>query len=704
MKKRFEKSEKLPEMKSDFDLPENENGENENNDGNGRRRKRRKKGESETPILDQFGRDLTKLATQGKLDPVIGRKKEIERVSQILSRRKKNNPVIIGEPGSGKTALIEGLAQKIINKEVPRILFDKRVVTLDIGSMVAGTKYRGQFEERMKAIMEELENNDNVIIFVDELHTMVGAGGTNGSLDASNMFKPALARGEIQIIGATTLDEYREHIEKDGALDRRFQKVKVEPTSVEDTIQIIQNIKSYYEDHHNVIYTKEAVKACVDLTERYITDRFLPDKAIDALDETGSRVHINNVEVPEEITLLEEEIENLEKEKNAVIKKQAYEEAASIRDKSKRKKFELKDLKEQWEESLKENKKVVTEREVEEVVSMMSGIPVHKVSQNEGAKLSSLESDIGDKVIGQNDAVQKVSKAIKRSRMGLKDPNKPNSFIFCGKTGVGKTQLAKILAEKMFEGKDSLIRVDMSEYMEKFSVTRLIGAPPGYVGHDEGGKLTESVRRKPYSIVLLDEIEKAHPDVFNILLQMLDDGQLTDSLGRKVDFKNTIIIMTSNIGARELSDFGTGVGFGTSAKKEQKDKEAQSVIDRALKKAFAPEFLNRIDDIIFFNELSKEDIAKIVDIELQHVVERINNLGFNVKFTKKMKEYITDKGYSKEYGARPIKRAIQKYVEDPIAEELVDQPELEDGTKITLDYLKSDDEIIVKIKNSKNKA
>lgn len=702
MKKEFKKGSE-PQMKGEFDdLPEdgNDGGEGSNK----KRRKKRKKGDSETPVLDQFGRDLTKLAVENKLDPVIGRKKEIERVSQILSRRKKNNPVIIGEPGSGKTALIEGLAQNIIDKQVPRILFDKRVVTLDIGSMVAGTKYRGQFEERMKAIMEELEGNNDVIIFVDELHTMVGAGGTNGSLDASNMFKPALARGEIQIIGATTLDEYREHIEKDGALDRRFQKVKVEPTNIEDTIEIIKNIKDRYEDHHNVIYTDGAVKACVDLTERYITDRFLPDKAIDALDETGSRVHINNIDVPEEITKLEEEIEKLENKKNEVIKKQQYEEAADIRDKSKKRKNELEDLKEQWEEDLKKNKKVVTEREVEEVVSMMSGIPVHKVSQNEGSKLSGLENNIKGKVIGQDEAVMKVSKAIKRSRMGLKDPNKPNSFIFCGKTGVGKTQLAKILSEQMFEGKDSLIRVDMSEYMEKFSVTRLIGAPPGYVGHDEGGKLTEAIRRKPYSIVLLDEIEKAHPDVFNILLQVLDDGQLTDSLGRKVDFKNTIIIMTSNIGARELSEFGTGVGFGTSAKSKNKNKDTQGVIDRALKKAFAPEFLNRIDDTIFFNELSREDISKIVNIELEKVVSRIENLGFVVNFTKKMKEYISDKGYSKEYGARPIKRAIQKYVEDPIAEELVDQPELEDGTKITLDYLKSEDEVLVKIKSSKNKA
>ena len=627
---------------------------------------------SKTPVLDNFGRDLTRLAEENRLDPVVGREKEIERVSQILSRRKKNNPLLIGEPGVGKSAIAEGLALRIINKKVSRILYNKRVVTLDLASLVAGTKYRGQFEERMKAVMNELEKNDDVILFIDEIHTIVGAGGATGSLDASNMFKPALARGEIQCIGATTLDEYRQYIEKDGALERRFQKVIVEPTSVEETIEILQNIKSKYEDHHNVSYTDEAVIACVKLTNRYMTDRFLPDKAIDALDEAGSRVHIVNMDVPKQILELEKQLEDVRELKNSVVKKQKYEEAAKLRDDEKRIEKDLASAQARWEEDSRQHKETVTEDNVADVVSMMSGIPVNRIAQTESNKLAELPDLIKANVIGQDEAVAKVAKAIQRNRAGLKDPNKPiGSFIFLGQTGVGKTQLAKVLAKELFDSEDALIRIDMSEYMEKFAISRLVGAPPGYVGYEEGGQLTEKVRRKPYSVILLDEVEKAHPDVFNMLLQVLDDGYLTDSLGRKIDFRNTIIIMTSNIGSRQLKDFGQGVGFGTSAKKAQADSHQKGVIENALKKAFAPEFLNRIDDVVVFNPLEREDIHKIIDIELDKLYKRIKDIGYDLNLTDNAKDYISDKGFDKQYGARPLKRAIQKYIEDALAEEIV---------------------------------
>ncbi|MEO9660848.1 MAG: ATP-dependent Clp protease ATP-binding subunit, partial [Maribacter dokdonensis] len=609
---------------------------------------------SKTPVLDNFGRDLTQMAEENKLDPVVGREKEIERVSQILSRRKKNNPLLIGEPGVGKSAIAEGLALRIINKKVSRILYNKRVVTLDLASLVAGTKYRGQFEERMKAVMNELEKNDDVILFIDEIHTIVGAGGATGSLDASNMFKPALARGEIQCIGATTLDEYRQYIEKDGALERRFQKVIVEPTSVEETVEILHNIKGKYEDHHNVTYTDEAIEACVKLTNRYMTDRFLPDKAIDALDEAGSRVHIVNMDVPKQILELEKKLEDVRELKNSVVKKQKYEEAAKLRDDEKSLEKELAIAQERWEDDSKLNKETVSEENVADVVSMMSGIPVNRIAQTESNKLAGLPELIKSNVIGQNDAVAKVSKAIQRNRAGLKDPNKPiGSFIFLGQTGVGKTQLAKVLAKELFDSEDALIRIDMSEYMEKFAISRLVGAPPGYVGYEEGGQLTEKVRRKPYSVILLDEVEKAHPDVFNMLLQVLDDGFLTDSLGRKIDFRNTIIIMTSNIGARQLKDFGQGVGFGTAAKKSQEDAHQKGVIENALKKAFAPEFLNRIDDVIVFNALEREDIHKIIDIELAKLFKRIKDIGYHLNLTDEAKDYIAEKGFDKQYGARP---------------------------------------------------
>lgn len=674
--------------------------------GSGNDKKKPKKdNKSKTPVLDSFGRDLTRLAEEGKLDPVIGREKEIERVCQILARRKKNNPILIGEPGTGKSAIGIGLAIRIIEKKVPRILFDKRIVSLDLGSMVAGTKYRGQFEERMKSVMKEIEEDPSVILFIDEMHTIVGAGGTSGSLDASNMIKPALANGELQAIGATTLDEYREHIEKDGALERRFQKVIIEPSSEEDSIAILENVKDRYEEHHNVEYTPEAIKACVELTNRYITDRFLPDKAMDALDETGSRVHISNVDVPKSITDLEEKIIDIQKEKDQVIKSQKYELAADLRDKEVSVREQLEDEKAKWEESLKDNKIVVNVSDVEQVVSMMSGVPLTKMSELEGKELSNLDEKLKANVVGQDEAVKKVAMAIKRSRVGLKDPSKPqSSFIFVGKSGVGKTQLAKVLAMEMFEGMDSLIRIDMSEYMEKFAVSRLVGAPPGYVGHDEGGQLTEKVRRKPYSVILLDEIEKAHPDVFNILLQVLDDGQLTDGLGRKVDFTNTIIIMTSNVGARKLQDFGTGVGFSTSTKQNNNKEEAESVINTALKKAFAPEFLNRIDDVIFFNELSKENIGKIIDIELKTLIERVDKLGYKIKLTKGLKSYIVEKGFDPKYGARPLKRAIQKYIEDPVAEILVGDMSIKEGTVISVDYKSKDDKVTVKMTESKSKS
>ncbi|WP_339715002.1 ATP-dependent Clp protease ATP-binding subunit [uncultured Kriegella sp.] len=659
---------------------------------------------SKTPVLDNFGRDLTRMAEENRLDPVVGREKEIERVSQILSRRKKNNPLLIGEPGVGKSAIAEGLALRIINKKVSRILYNKRVVTLDLASLVAGTKYRGQFEERMKAVMNELEKNDDVILFIDEIHTIVGAGGATGSLDASNMFKPALARGEIQCIGATTLDEYRQYIEKDGALERRFQKVIVEPTTVNETIEILKNIKEKYEDHHNVNYTDEAIVACVKLTNRYMTDRFLPDKAIDALDEAGSRVHIVNMDVPKQILVLEKQLEDVRELKNSVVKKQKYEEAAKLRDDEKRLEKELAVAQEKWEEDSKLHKEIVTEDNVADVVSMMSGIPVNRIAQTESNKLAELPQLIKTNVIGQDDAVAKVAKAIQRNRAGLKDPNKPiGSFIFLGQTGVGKTQLAKVLAKELFDSEDALIRIDMSEYMEKFAISRLVGAPPGYVGYEEGGQLTEKVRRKPYSVILLDEVEKAHPDVFNMLLQVLDDGFLTDSLGRKIDFRNTIIIMTSNIGARQLKDFGQGVGFGTSAKKAQADTHQKSVIENALKKAFAPEFLNRIDDVIVFNPLERKDIHLIIDIELLKLFERIKDIGYNLNLTEKAKDYIAEKGFDKQYGARPLKRAIQKYIEDALAEEIVNS-KLEEGDSIFMDLDSKKGELTIKIKKAEKSS
>ncbi|WP_340076432.1 ATP-dependent Clp protease ATP-binding subunit [Leptobacterium sp. I13] len=656
---------------------------------------------SKTPVLDNFGRDLTQLAEEDKLDPVVGREKEIQRVSQILSRRKKNNPLLIGEPGVGKSAIAEGLALRIIKKKVSRILYNKRVVTLDLASLVAGTKYRGQFEERMKAVMNELEKNDDIILFIDEIHTIVGAGGATGSLDASNMFKPALARGEIQCIGATTLDEYRQYIEKDGALERRFQKVMVEPTSVQETIEILHNIKEKYEDHHNVNYTDEAIDACVKLTHRYITDRFLPDKAIDALDEAGSRIHIINMEVPKQVLDLEKQLEEVRELKNSVVKKQKYEEAAKLRDDEKRLEKDLATAQEKWEEESKLHKEIVTEDHVADVVSMMSGIPVNRIAQTESNKLANLPDLIKNKVIGQDEAVNKVARAIQRNRAGLKDPNKPiGSFIFLGQTGVGKTQLAKILAQELFDSEDTLIRIDMSEYMEKFAVSRLIGAPPGYVGYEEGGQLTEKVRRKPYAVVLLDEVEKAHPDVFNMLLQVLDDGYLTDSLGRKIDFRNTIIIMTSNIGSRQLKDFGQGVGFGTSARKSQAEEYQKSVIENALKKAFAPEFLNRIDDVVVFNSLSKEHINQIIDIELDKLYARIKDIGYTLSLSKKAKDYIADKGFDEQYGARPLKRAIQKYVEDALAEEIVNS-KIQEGDSIFIDIgKKEDDQLKIEIKKA----
>ena len=664
--------------------------------------KRKSDPKSKTPVLDNFGRDLTNMAEAGRLDPIVGREKEIERVSQILSRRKKNNPILIGEPGVGKSAIAEGLALRIVQRKVSRVLFNKRIVSLDLASLVAGTKYRGQFEERMKAVMQEIEKNKDIILFIDEIHTIIGAGGASGSLDASNMFKPALARGEMQAIGATTLDEFRQHIEKDGALERRFQKVLVEPTTPEETLQILNNIKERYEDHHSVRFSYDAIEACVKLTERYITDRHLPDKAIDALDEVGSRVHLTNINVPKEILDVEEKIEALKLEKNEVIKSQQYEKAAELRDDERKLQEALESAKAKWEEDSKNNRVEVTETHVAEVVSMMSGVPVTRISESETGRLANMAEEIQDKVIGQDEAVAKVVKAIQRNRAGLKDPNKPiGSFFFLGPTGVGKTQLAKVLAKCLFDSQDSLIRIDMSEYMEKFSISRLVGAPPGYVGYEEGGQLTEKVRRKPYSIILLDEIEKAHPDVFNLLLQALDDGHMTDGLGRKIDFKNTIIIMTSNIGARQLADFGSGVGFGTKAREEQRDENAKSVIQNALRKAFAPEFLNRIDDMILFNSLKREDIHKIIDIELELLYGRINELGYTITMTEAAKDFIVEKGYDEKFGARPLKRAIQKFIEDPLAEEIV-KSNLHEGDSINMDIQKDASELKIKIKKAQS--
>ena len=658
-------------------------------------RKNQKK--SKTPVLDNFGRDITVLAEQDKLDPVVGREKEIERVSQILSRRKKNNPLLIGEPGVGKSAIAEGLALRIIQKRVSRVLYNKRVVTLDLASLVAGTKYRGQFEERMKAVMNELEKNENIILFIDEIHTIVGAGGATGSLDASNMFKPALARGELQCIGATTLDEYRQHIEKDGALERRFQKVLVEETSPEETLEILENIKEQYEIHHNVNYTHESLKACVDLTSRYMSDRFLPDKAIDALDEAGSRVNIKNMSVPKEIVDLEKQLEEVRESKNTVVKKQKYEEAAKLRDDEKRVERLLIEAQERWQEDSKLNRVTVNEDNIADVVSMMTNVPVNKIVKSEKNKLSKLSGLIGKKLIGQKDAIEKVVKAIQRNRAGLKAPDKPiGSFIFLGQTGVGKTQLAKILASEIFESEENLIRIDMSEYMEKFAVSRLVGAPPGYVGYEEGGQLSEKVRRRPYSVILLDEVEKAHPDIFNMLLQVLDDGFLTDSLGRKVDFQNTIIIMTSNIGARQVKDFGSGLGFETASQKAQSSEIEKGVIQKELKKTFSPEFLNRIDDIVIFNALEPKDIRLIVDIELVKLIERVQKLSYEISVTDSAKDFIAEKGYDSKFGARPLNRAIQKHVEDLIAENVVNNT-LKEQDKIIIDKNKKEDALKLEV-------
>lgn len=702
--KSSEKYRKIFEVKNaGGDDPLESDGSGGDNDGSEGSKKEFTPSNSGTPFLDQFGRNISKLAEEGKIDPIIGRDKEIERVSQILSRRKKNNPILIGEPGVGKTAIADGLALRIKDKKVSRSLFDKKVISLDLGSLVAGTKYRGQFEERMKAILDEITKNDDIILFIDEIHTIVGAGGASGSLDAANMIKPALSRGDLQCIGATTLNEFREHIEKDGALVRRFQKVMIEPTNIEDTMKILKTVKDIYEDHHNVRYTVDALHACITLTNRYITDRHLPDKAIDALDESGSRVNISHVDVPEEITKLEAKIEQVNLNKTKSVKSQLYEDAAKYRDAEKELKNLLDKAKRKWEEQLKSNRKVVTEKDIAEVVSMVTGIPVNKISAKESRALINMDLVIKDKVIGQDEAVDKIVKAIKRNRTGLKDPNRPiGSFILLGPTGVGKTQLCKVLSEEMFNSKDALIRIDMSEYMEKFSVSRLIGAPPGYVGHDEGGQLTEAVRNKPYSVVLLDEVEKAHPDVFNILLQVLDEGHLTDSIGRKIDFKNTIICMTSNIGVRNLKDFGTGVGFNTSSKSKNKNKDSKGVIEKSLKKAFSPEFLNRVDNTIIFNELSKENIDEIVKLELDILEKRLAELEFKVKFNKKAIDFLSGKGFDPEYGARPLKRAIQRYVEDPLAECMINNPGKKNGS-ITVSYIKGDEELTIDVKFPKQK-
>ena len=656
---------------------------------------------SKTPVLDNFGKDLTAMAENDELDPIIGRNIEIQRVSQILSRRKKNNPLLIGEPGVGKSAIAEGLAIRIIKKKVSRVLYNKRIISLDLASLVAGTKYRGQFEERMKAVMNELEKNSEVILFIDEIHTIVGAGGATGSLDASNMFKPALARGTIQCIGATTLDEYRNSIEKDGALERRFQKIIVEQTNEEETFEILKNIKDKYEDHHNVIYTNEALLACVKLTSRYMTDRHLPDKAIDALDEAGSRVHLTNLDVPKHIHDLEKELDDVKDKKNKAVKNQKYEEAASYRDKEKNIENKLNLAQNQWEEECKKNKEIVNEESIADVVSMMTGIPLNKLKQSESNKLSKLTSLVKENIIGQDKAIEKVVRSIQRNRAGLKDPKKPiGSFIFLGQTGVGKTQLAKILAKELFDSEEALIRVDMSEYMEKFAVSRLIGAPPGYVGYEDGGQLTEKIRRKPYAVVLLDEIEKAHPDIFNMLLQVLDDGFLTDSLGRKIDFTNCVIIMTSNLGVKKIQDFGSGVGFGTTAKKSQEDTFTRKTIMNSLQKKFAPEFLNRIDEVIIFNSLSKENIHKIIDIELSKLYLRIEELGYKIKLSKKAKDFLAEKGYDKKFGARPLKRTIQKHVEDLIASEILNSM-INEGDTINIDYTLGKEKLNIKIQNKK---
>ncbi|MBR9860308.1 ATP-dependent Clp protease ATP-binding subunit [bacterium] len=689
---------KLPDIKADMSTDSPEEFYREEREP---KNPKTPKSKSKTPVLDNFGRDLTKLAEEDKLDPIVGREKEIERVSQILSRRKKNNPVLIGEPGVGKTAIAEGLALRIVQRKVSRVLFDKRVVTLDLASLVAGTKYRGQFEERMKAVMNELEKANDVILFIDEIHTIVGAGGASGSLDASNMFKPALARGEIQCIGATTLDEYRQYIEKDGALERRFQSVMVEPATQEETLQILENIKGKYEDHHSVIYTDEAINAAVTMSVRYITDRHLPDKAIDVLDEVGARVHLSNIHVPQDILELEKKIEEIKEEKNRVVKSQKYEEAARLRDKEKSLLESLETAKVKWEEETKTQRYKVEEDDVAEVIAMITGVPTKRIAQSEGNKLLQMDKELMAHVIGQDPAVLKLTKAIQRTRAGLKSPNKPiGSFIFLGPTGVGKTELAKSLAKYLFDSKEALVRIDMSEYMEKFAVSRLVGAPPGYVGYEEGGILTEKIRRKPYSVVLFDEIEKAHPDVFNILLQVLDEGFITDSLGRRVDFRNTIIIMTSNIGSRQLKDFGAGVGFSTSAKDKSQDLNSKSVIENALKRFFSPEFLNRIDDVIVFNSLSKEDIEKILEISVQELVQRIHHIGFDITMSKDAKSFLAEKGFDSDFGARPLNRAIQRYLEDPLAEEIL-KSDVSEGDVIKVSYDKKNDQLKF-TKDSKN--
>lgn len=692
-----------PSAKADFPRDEDDEGQSFSGQGKGQSgAPASSKSSSDTPVLDNFGIDLTKAAEEGRLDPIVGREREIERLAQILSRRKKNNPVLIGEPGVGKSAIAEGLALRITKKNVSRVLFNKRVVALDLASIVAGTKYRGQFEERMKAILNELSKNDNIILFIDEIHTIVGAGGATGSLDAANMLKPALARGEIQCIGATTLDEYRQHIEKDGALERRFQKVIVEPTSIEETIHILHNIKERYEDHHNVTYTDDAIDACVKLTNRYISDRHLPDKAIDALDESGSRVHISNIVVPEKILLLEKQLEETKKEKMMAVKNQNFEKAASFRDREK----DLLDLidqeKKKWEKELAVNREIVDAEKVAEVVAMMTGVPVQRIAQTEGTRLLKMADELKGSVIGQDEAIFKVVKSIQRNRAGLKDPNKPiGTFIFLGPTGVGKTQLAKVLAKFLFDTTDNLVRIDMSEYMEKFSVSRLVGAPPGYVGYEEGGQLTEKVRRKPYSVVLLDEIEKAHPDVFHIMLQVLDEGQLTDSLGRRVDFRNTIVILTSNIGTRQIAEFGHGVGFNTTAMKSTRDEHTKSILQKALQKTFAPEFLNRIDDVIMFNSLSKEDINKIIDLELKGLYDRVQSLGYQLKIVSAARDFIAERGFDATYGARPLKRAIQKYLEDPMAEVLI-KSNLQEGDFIHVGFNSAKSEIKIRIQKNKS--
>ncbi len=690
----------IQDSSTDSDMPI----EDESGGSYSTRTGRRSGTKSRTPVLDNFGRDVTRLAEEGKLDPIIGRENEIERVSQILSRRKKNNPILIGEPGVGKTAIVEGLALRINQKKVSRTLYDKRIVMLDLAALVAGTKYRGQFEERMKAIMNELEKSRDVILFIDEIHTIIGAGGSTGSLDASNIFKPALARGELQCIGASTLDEYRQYIEKDGALDRRFQKVMVDPPNIDEAIHILDNIKSKYEDFHNVDYTEEAIKACVFLSDRYISDRHLPDKAIDILDEVGARTHLKNIHVPKYIEDLEAQIEEIRDHKNQAVKNQQYEKAADLRDHESKLFKKLEQAKKEWEEEAKSKRHPVDEEDIAEIVSMMTGIPVRRVAQNESNKLVGMVDDLKKEIIGQDEAIVKVTKAIQRNRVGLKDPSKPiGSFIFLGPTGVGKTELAKALARYLFDTEDALIRIDMSEYMEKFSISRLIGAPPGYVGYEEGGQLTEKVRRKPYSVILLDEIEKAHPDIYNILLQVLDDGQLTDGLGRKVDFKNTLIIMTSNIGVKKLKDFGQGVGFATSARVEGANEHAKNIIENSLKRTFSPEFLNRIDDVVIFNSLDKENILEIVELALEQLQTRLAQMSYTVKLSKAAKEFLAEKGYDPKYGARPLHRAIQKYIEDPLAEKILSLGSKQ-GYQFKVGYSKGKDELNISEVNSEKES